>query len=57
VVASDEIILGRVSRIPEGFVATYGDVSPWAPLMEEDVPLRGKQVVLDEARVPTEALL
>lgn len=85
------VILERVRRIPEGFVATYGDVSPGAPrvagrvlsqvtddvpwwrvvrsdgtwfggerqkvlLMEEDVPIRGKRVVLDEARVPPEGL-
>lgn len=89
--ATAETILERVRRIPEGFVATYGDVSPGAPrvagrvlseapdgvpwwrvvradgtwfgsarqkalLMEEDVPIRGKRVVLDEARVPPEAI-
>jgi Predicted methylated DNA-protein cysteine methyltransferase len=86
-----EIILERIRRIPEGFVATYGDVSPGAPrvagrvlsqatddvpwwrvvrsdgtwfggerqkalLMEEDVPIRGRRVNLDEARVPPEGL-
>lgn len=89
--ASDETVIERVRRIPEGFVATYGDVSPGAPrvagrvlsqspedvpwwrvvradgtwfggerqkarLLEEDVPIRGKRVILDEARVPPEAI-
>jgi methylated-DNA-protein-cysteine methyltransferase related protein len=29
--ASDELILARVRDVPEGFVRTYGDVSPGAP--------------------------
>ena len=29
--ASLEIICARVRRIPEGFVTTYGDLSPGAP--------------------------
>jgi methylated-DNA-protein-cysteine methyltransferase-like protein len=87
-----ETIVERIRRIPEGFVATYGDVCPDAPrytgrvlkqvsdevpwwrvvhadgtwvggerqqalLMEEEVPIRGHRVVMDEARVPPEALL
>ncbi len=28
---SVEVILARVRRIPEGFVTTYGDLSPGAP--------------------------
>lgn len=28
---SAEIILERVRRVPEGFVTTYGDLSPGAP--------------------------
>jgi methylated-DNA-protein-cysteine methyltransferase related protein len=28
---SPEIILARLRRVPEGFVTTYGDLSPWAP--------------------------
>jgi methylated-DNA-protein-cysteine methyltransferase-like protein len=26
-----EVILGRVRRVPEGYVTTYGDLSPGAP--------------------------
>ena len=87
-----EIIIDRIRRIPEGFVATYGDLSPGAPrfagkilsqapegvpwwrvvhadgtwvggsrqrdlLLEEDVPIRGKRVVMDEARIPPDAIL
>lgn len=29
--ASLEIILARLRRVPEGFVTTYGDLSPGAP--------------------------
>jgi alkylated DNA nucleotide flippase Atl1 len=29
--ASTEIILARLRRVPEGFVTTYGDLSPGAP--------------------------
>jgi methylated-DNA-protein-cysteine methyltransferase-like protein len=28
---SPEIILARLRRVPEGFVTTYGDLSPGAP--------------------------
>lgn len=28
---STEIILARLRRVPEGFVTTYGDLSPGAP--------------------------
>ena len=87
-----DVIIERVRRIPEGFVATYGDLSPGAPrfagrvlsqsppdtpwwrvvhaggtwtggerqralLLEEDVPICGKRVVMDEARVPPDALI
>jgi alkylated DNA nucleotide flippase Atl1 len=31
VAVSAETIYARVARIPEGFVATYGDLSPGAP--------------------------
>jgi alkylated DNA nucleotide flippase Atl1 len=42
-----EIILARLRRVPEGFVTTYGDLSPGAPRMagralaittDEDLP-------------------
>ena len=29
--SQEEDVLGRVRSIPEGFVATYGDVSPGSP--------------------------
>lgn len=29
--ASPETILGRVRRVPEGYVTTFGDLSPGAP--------------------------
>ena len=86
-----EIIYARIRRVPEGFVTTYGDLSPGAPrragralsvggadlpwwrgvrsdgtwakgdrqrrlLEDEDVPIRGQRVVLDEARIPPEAI-
>jgi alkylated DNA nucleotide flippase Atl1 len=43
---ADDLILARIRRIPEGFVRTYGDVSPGAPRQagavlaatDEDVP-------------------
>lgn len=89
---SAETIFSRVRRIPPGYVATYGDLSPGAPrhagralsqmpgdlpwwrvvrsdgtwakgdeqrarLLEEDVPLRGRRVVMDEARIPQEVIL
>ena len=89
---SAETIFSRVRRIPPGYVATYGDLSPGAPrhagralsqmpgdlpwwrvvrsdgtwakgdeqrarLLEEDVPLRGQRVVMDEARIPQEVIL
>ena len=31
VAVSAETILQRVGRVPEGFVTTYGDISPGAP--------------------------
>jgi len=90
--ADAETIIDRIRRIPEGFVATYGDLSPGAPrfagrvlsevppdvpwwrvvhadgtwvggdrqralLMEDDVPIRGKRVIMDEARIPPDAIL
>jgi len=90
--AAAEEIVERIRRIPEGFVATYGDLSPGAPrfagnvvsrvpegvpwwrvvhadgtwtggerqralLMEEDVPIKGRRIVMEEARIPPEALL
>jgi alkylated DNA nucleotide flippase Atl1 len=86
-----ETIYARVRRVPEGFVTTYGDLSPGAPrhagralsqmpadvpwwrvvrsdgtwpkgadqrarLLAEDVPIRGSRVVMDEARIPPEAI-
>jgi alkylated DNA nucleotide flippase Atl1 len=30
-VATTDIILARLRRVPEGFVTTYGDLSPGAP--------------------------
>jgi methylated-DNA-protein-cysteine methyltransferase-like protein len=92
VALSAETIFSRVRRIPPGYVATYGDLSPGAPrhagralsqmpgdlpwwrvvrsdgtwakgdeqharLLEEDVPLRGQRVVMDEARIPQEVIL
>jgi methylated-DNA-protein-cysteine methyltransferase related protein len=29
--SSTDVILARVRRVPEGFVTTYGDLSPGAP--------------------------
>jgi methylated-DNA-protein-cysteine methyltransferase related protein len=86
-----EIIYARIRRVPQGFVTTYGDLSPGAPrhagralsvggadlpwwrvvrsdgtwakgerqrrlLEDEDVPIRGQRVILDEARIPPEAI-
>lgn len=88
-----ETIYARIRRVPEGFVTTYGDLSPgaarhaghalarlddpgvpwWrvvrsdgscpkgseqrARLHAENVPIRGGRVVMDEARIPAEAIL
>jgi alkylated DNA nucleotide flippase Atl1 len=91
--ASLEIICDRVRRVPEGFVTTYGDLSPGAPrqagralavatdetlpwwrvvhsdgswvkgerqrtlLEAEGIPIRGRRVVMAEARIDPEAIL
>ena len=89
---SAETILGRVHRVPAGYVTTYGDLSPGAPrhagqvlaatptevawwrvvrsdgtwpkgaeqrarLLAEGVPIRGRRVVMREARIPPEAIV
>ena len=86
-----EVICARVRRVPQGFVTTYGDLSPGAPrhagralaqmpgelpwwrvvrsdgtwpkgaeqrarLLAEDVPIKGRRVVMSEARIPPEAI-
>jgi methylated-DNA-protein-cysteine methyltransferase-like protein len=91
VAPSAETILGRVRRVPRGFVTTYGDLSPGAPrhagrvlsevpsgvpwwrvvrsdgtwpkgeeqrarLRAEGVPMRGRRVLMAEARIPPEAI-
>jgi methylated-DNA-protein-cysteine methyltransferase-like protein len=45
--ASHQAILDRIAAIPEGFVRTYGDLSPGAPRLTGTV-LR----IHDDARVP-----
>jgi alkylated DNA nucleotide flippase Atl1 len=90
--ATAQMIIDRLRRVPEGYVTTYGDLSPGSPrhagrvlsevpdgvpwwrvvrsdgtwpkgseqrarLMSEGVPLRGSRVVMDDARIPAEAIL
>lgn len=85
-------ILDRISRVPPGFVTTYGDLCPGAPrhagrvlaqtfarlpwwrvvrsdgtlpkgeeqharLIAENVPIKGRRVVMAKARIPPEAIL
>jgi methylated-DNA-protein-cysteine methyltransferase related protein len=92
VAVSPQTIFERVRRVPEGYVTTYGDLSPGAPrhagralsqmpgdlpwwrvvrsdgtwpkggeqrerLLAEGVPIRGRRVVMAEARIPPEAIL
>ncbi len=89
---SPQTIFDRVRRVPEGYVTTYGDLSPGAPrhagqalsqmpgdlpwwrvvrsdgtwpkgseqrerLLADGVPIRGRRVVMAEARIPPEVIL